>query len=71
MAFKLRHTQRIFSNSLRNLGRDCQGQDMIEYALMAAMVAIAVAAFVPYTIIPSVSHVYSRLLDVAHTLTGA
>ena len=71
MAFKLRHTQWICSNSLRNLGRDCQGQDMIEYALMAAMVAIAVAAFVPYTIIPSISHVYSRLLDVAHTLTGA
>ena len=71
MAFKLRHAQRILLNSLRNLGKDCQGQDMIEYALMAAMVAIAVAAFVPYTIIPSVSHVYSRLLDVAHTLTGA
>jgi Flp pilus assembly pilin Flp len=71
MAFTLRHVQRSVANSLRNLGRDCCGQDMIEYALMAAMVAIAVAAFVPYTILPSVSHIYSRLLEVAHSLTGA
>ena len=50
------------------LWRDERGQDMIEYALMAAMVAIAVAAFVPYSMIPAVSHIYSRLQGVMSSL---
>ncbi len=59
---------RLFYRALVELWRDRRGQDMIEYALMAAMVAIAVAAFVPYNLIPSVSHVYSRLQNVMSVL---
>lgn len=58
----------MFFRALVNLWRDRSGQDMIEYAMLAAMVAVAVAAFVPYTLIPSVSHVYSRLQNVMSVL---
>ncbi len=59
---------RLLYHALVELWRDRSGQDMIEYAMMAAMVAVAVAACVPYTLIPSVSHVYSRLQNVISVL---
>jgi Flp pilus assembly pilin Flp len=59
----MRGTQR-----LRALCQDETGQDLIEYALMAATVAVAVAGFVPYSIIPAISTIYSRLLHVANVL---
>jgi Flp pilus assembly pilin Flp len=49
--------------------KDQRGQDLIEYALMGAMVAVAVAAFVPYQIVPSMCHIYSKLISVASTLS--
>lgn len=46
------------------LVRNCQGQDMIEYALMAAAVAVVVAAFLPVQVLPVISGVFSRILSV-------
>jgi Flp pilus assembly pilin Flp len=46
------------------LARNCQGQDMIEYALMAAAVAIVVAGFLPPQVMPAVSGIFSRILCV-------
>ena len=43
------------------LMRDESGQDLIEYALMVAMIAVAVAATFPSTIAPSISSVFSRI----------
>jgi Flp pilus assembly pilin Flp len=43
------------------LFRDQRGQDMIEYALLAAAIAIIVAGFLPPTIMPSVSTIFSRI----------
>ena len=40
---------------------DESGQDLIEYALMVAMIAVAIAATFPATIAPSVSSVFSRI----------
>lgn len=37
------------------------GQDLIEYALMAGMVAVAVAATFPTGLMPAVSTVYSKI----------
>jgi Flp pilus assembly pilin Flp len=54
--------------NIRGLYDNQDGQDMIEYALMAALVAISVAAFIPYGILPSLSTIYSRLLYVASVL---
>jgi len=40
---------------------DCRGQDMIEYALLAAALVIVVAGFLPPTIMPSVSTIFSKV----------
>ena len=37
------------------------GQDMIEYALLAAAVAVIVAGFLPPSVMPSVSTIFSKL----------
>jgi Flp pilus assembly pilin Flp len=40
---------------------DQSGQDLIEYALLAAAIAIIVAGFLPPSVMPSVSTIFSRL----------
>jgi pilus assembly protein Flp/PilA len=45
------------------LGRDVSGQDMIEYALMAAFVAVASAAVLP-SVSPGISTVFSKITSV-------
>jgi len=46
---------------LSRLVRDQDGQDMIEYALLAAAIAIIVAGFLPPTVMPSVSTIFSKI----------
>jgi Flp pilus assembly pilin Flp len=46
---------------LRRLWRDRNGQDLIEYALLASFVAVAVAAFFPTDIAPNISKVFSKI----------
>jgi Flp pilus assembly pilin Flp len=46
---------------LTRLWGDEHGQDMIEYALLAATLAIVVAGFLPPAIMPSVSTIFSKL----------
>lgn len=50
---------------------DRSGQDMIEYALMASFIAVAVASFIPYSVIPIMSLIYSRILSIMPTGTGS
>lgn len=45
------------------LWNDCHGQDMIEYALLAAALAVVVAGFLPPTIMPSVSSIFSKIVS--------
>ena len=49
-----------FLDRLRN---DRSGQDMIEYALMAAFIAVAVAVVFPRTIAPNIMAIFSKLND--------
>jgi Flp pilus assembly pilin Flp len=39
-----------------------QGQDMIEYALIAAALVVIVAGFLPTTLMPSVSVIFSKIV---------
>ena len=43
---------------------DHKGQDLVEYALAAAFVAVTVSAFFPPAIAPSISTVFSKVGDV-------
>jgi Flp pilus assembly pilin Flp len=46
---------------LKRLWSDESGQDMIEYALLCATLAIVVAGFLPPAVMPSVSTIFSKL----------
>jgi Flp pilus assembly pilin Flp len=47
----------------RRLWLDDRGQDMIEYALLAASIAVVVAGFLPPQIMPAVSSIFSKLIS--------
>jgi len=47
----------------RALWADVLGQDMIEYALMAAAIAVVVAGFLPPALMPSVSTIFSKVVS--------
>lgn len=38
-----------------------QGQDLIEYALMAGFVAVAVAAFIPYAVTGPITTIFTKI----------
>jgi Flp pilus assembly pilin Flp len=46
---------------LRQFCRDESGQDMIEYALLAAALVVIVAGFLPPSLVPSVSTIFSKI----------
>jgi Flp pilus assembly pilin Flp len=42
---------------------DQRGQDMIEYALLAASIAVVVAGFLPPAIMPAISTIFSKVVS--------
>lgn len=49
---------------LKRVWRDERGQDLIEYALIAGFMIIAVAVVLPQNLMPSVSQIFSRIVGV-------
>jgi Flp pilus assembly pilin Flp len=45
------------------LWTDVRGQDMIEYALLAAAIAVVVAGFLPPAVMPAVSTIFSKIVS--------
>lgn len=45
------------------LQQDLEGQDLVEYALIAGCVAVAGGAIFPTTIAPQISSIFSKLTD--------
>ena len=43
------------------LWKEQRGQDMIEYALLAAAVAVTIAGYLPTTVMPTVSSIFSTI----------
>ncbi len=52
---------RYVAEFLRHLWFDRSGQDMIEYALLAAALVIVVAGFLPPVIAPLISNIFSTV----------
>jgi Flp pilus assembly pilin Flp len=46
---------------VQNLWNDQSGQDMIEYAMMAALVAVGSAVLLPMEVSSALSHIYARV----------
>jgi Flp pilus assembly pilin Flp len=44
---------------------DTRGQDLIEYALMAGTIVVVVAGFLPPQLMPAISGIFSRVVEVA------
>lgn len=42
---------------------DVRGQDMIEYALLAASIAVVVAGFLPPAVMPAISTIFSKIVS--------
>ena len=42
---------------------DRQGQDLIEYALIAGLVAVVVAGFLPPAVMPAISTIFSKIVS--------
>lgn len=53
---------------LNRLRADQDGQDLIEYTLIVAAVALIVAGFLPPSLMPSISTIFSKI---AATLASA
>ncbi len=53
---------RLYAMACR-LWSDVRGQDMIEYALLAAAMAVVVAGFLPPQIMPAVSNIFSKVIS--------
>jgi Flp pilus assembly pilin Flp len=56
--------------ALAGVGRDVQGQDMLEYALLAGFVAVFIGAMVPGQIVPSLSAIYAKVNSVLYNFGG-
>jgi Flp pilus assembly pilin Flp len=50
--------------------RDETGQDLIEYALLAGLVAVGTGVMMPNTLLPVISGVYSRITSCMITAGG-
>jgi Flp pilus assembly pilin Flp len=48
-------------NFFKRLWHDQIGQDLIEYSLLAAALVVTVAGFLPPTIMPAVSTIFSKI----------
>ena len=47
----------------RTLWHNERGQDLIEYALLAAAVAVAIGSMMPQTIEPGISTIFSKVVS--------
>jgi Flp pilus assembly pilin Flp len=56
-------TKAKFTRAVWMTIRNAEGQDLIEYALMAASFAVAVGAVFPETIAPNISTIFSKVVS--------
>ena len=54
----------------RRMRTDQRGQDLIEYALLAGFLVVAVYVILPSDLMPAVSGIFSKITAVASTLTS-
>ena len=55
------NARKLWQRRLRRVIGDASGQDMIEYALLVAALAVIVGACVPTQVIPVLNTVYSKI----------
>ncbi len=63
VALQLRQLQQLLRLKASQVKKDQGGQDLIEYALLAAAIAVVVAGFLPQTLMPSISTIFSQVVS--------
>jgi hypothetical protein len=61
---------RSIQKALGKLRTDRHGQDILEYAFLMAIMVIAIVVVLPNDLMPTISKVFSRVLNVASQLTN-
>jgi len=56
------NTYHLAAGRLLRVWRDKRAQDLVEYALLAAFLTVAVAAIFPMDIAPNISAVFSKVV---------
>jgi Flp pilus assembly pilin Flp len=64
IALSLHSIKKIISK----LQANTEGQDLVEYALLTGFMVVAVWAFFPTSVVPSISTIFSRLTSTASVL---
>jgi hypothetical protein len=59
---------KALASALNRLQNDTNGQDLVEYAMLTGFMVIAIWALFPTEIVPSISSIFARLLNIASTL---
>jgi Flp pilus assembly pilin Flp len=49
--------------AVKRFWKQKKGQDLVEYALMAASVAVVAGIFFPPTVMPAASGIFSKIVD--------
>jgi len=57
----------VVQQQLAKLRSDTKGQDLVEYALLSGFMVLAIWAFFPTGIVPSISSIFSRVVSIAST----
>lgn len=57
--------------ALRRCRRDQRAQDLIEYALAAAFLAVAASAFFPPSIAPAITSIWNRVVQILTQASGS
>ncbi len=59
-----------FKSIHRRIGKllsETKGQDLVEYALLSGFMVVAIWAFFPTGVVPSISTIFSRIVSTANT----
>ena len=56
------HMKKMIQAAL-SLWLDGRGQDMVEYALLAGSIAVVVAGFLPPSVMPGISTIFSKIVS--------
>ena len=60
-------TMTRLSHAAMKLMQNLRGQDLIEYALLAASFAVAAGAIFPQTIAPDISNIFSKVTTILNS----
>jgi Flp pilus assembly pilin Flp len=66
----LRNSFEFATQLIARLKSESEGQDLVEYALLVGFMVIAIWAFFPTQIVPSMSTIFGKIINTAALVGG-